>query len=551
MSADAGEEAIDEAALLEWVNLVGKCGQLHPTVKTLASLDVGDFLLRVLHDAAPIHFASPESILVESLLRGLQQYFRLRQGVYRACSYNGEACAHRLLQQAALASSSLDVSQIVQLAILATLINDDANAQERYVKNYQTGLTSQGKQAIQAVHLGFEQAAVSGADFLDARDDEQGFLESGQDYESRYRKLKQSFTATETERERLEEECSSLRTELEEERRLRRDAEDAESTARMELKQADMSKARAKEEQRAIYEDRSDHQAQRYKEEIKELKSNLESCREQHDYNTNENKKLQVQLKECRRKVEVHQQRVAELEAMAKIASKVGQQPDSSEHPGSRIDAFHMEASEPTDVRAEMILLTQERDALKAEMCEASDTVAQLRAKLAAVSGQVPPLRNTSSSSFQVSAESELAAVSAGDMSDMMERLKVEKDRAMRAEEQLKTKREVITILKDQKKEDAAQLASLHEQLVDLRGQLGRGSGPCDSELKAQVARQERELQVQEYRRSLEVEPLVVQQALMASAFHELGVKYHKLRLKYERLQRCNKIGMTLQTEEI
>lgn len=544
MSTGAEEEAIEEAALLEWINLVGKCGQLHPTVKSLGTLDAGDFLLRVLHDAAPNHFAPPESALVESLLQGLQKYFRRRQqsSGAGACSYNAAACTRRLLQQVASGSASLDRSKLVQLAILATLVNDDPRATERYVLNYQTGLTSLGQQAIQAIHLGFEHAADADTEALDGRNGGEHFLDSGQDYESRYRKLKQSHTATETERERLEEECSSLRRELEEAKRRRRDAEDAESVARMELKQADMSKDRVKEEQRALYEVRSDHQAQRYKEEIKELKSSLESCKEQCDGSTSENKKLQVQLKECKRKLEVQQQRVADLEAMAQATPKgAAAAAEAPEHARGRmddLDDLRAEAGEATHLRAEVIALTQERDSLKAEAREATDAVAQLKAKLASSANASPQL-NAGGGGYPASAAAELAA---GNSSDMLERLLREKERATRAEEQLKAKREDITTLKDQRKEDAAQLASLNEQLVELRSQAGKGSGPCEgealSELKAQVAQRERELQVQDYRRSLEVEPLVTQQALMASAFHELGVKYHKLRLKYESLQR-------------
>lgn len=537
MSGKNGDVIVAEAALLEWVNSLDDIGPIRSTVKSLRTLDAGDFLLRVLHDVAPNEFAAPESVLVETTLRGLQQYFKKRQSV------GGESASYRLLQKFAVGAEPVDTSKLVQLVILASLVNDDPRTLERYLQCYQTRLTSQGQQAIQTIHSGYEEAVEDELDVSDSvrrPSESEGFLTSGQDYESRYRKLKQSCIDAETERERLEEECSCLRKEIDEERRRRKDAEDAETVARMDLKQADMSRDRVKEENRALYEVRLEQQAQAHKQEMKELRGQLESLRDQQASDLSDTQKLQMQLQESRRKLQVQAQRVAELELSVQT-SKTGE-PASGEAPAlehlrNRVNALQAEASDATRLRAEVITLTQERDKLKTEVREAKNATAQMKVQLS-MRGKDGPHANEG-----VAGGSLIEATAhAGIPGDVLERLLAEKERATRAEEQLKAKREVISTLKEQRKDDSAQIASLNQQVAELRAQAAKGGGSSDSEalreVKSQLAQRERELQVQEYRRSVEVEPLVMQQALMASCFHDMGVKYHKLRLKYERLRR-------------
>merc|ERR1711920_947339 len=64
---------------------------------------------------------------------------------------------------------------------------------------------------------------------------------------------------------------------------------------------------------------------------------------------------------------------------------------------------------------------------------------------------------------------------------------------------------------------------------------------PDDSnthELKALLTQKERELQVHRWRGQAESDSLLAQETLMVSCFHKLGLKYQKLRMQNEDLQR-------------
>merc|ERR1711920_815863 len=57
-------------------------------------------------------------------------------------------------------------------------------------------------------------------------------------------------------------------------------------------------------------------------------------------------------------------------------------------------------------------------------------------------------------------------------------------------------------------------------------------------ELKALLTQKERELQVHRWRGQAESDSLLAQETLMVSCFHKLGLKYQKLRMQNEDLQR-------------
>ncbi|CAK0883191.1 unnamed protein product, partial [Prorocentrum cordatum] len=119
---------------------------------------------------------------------------------------------------------------------------------------------------------------------------------------------------------------------------------------------------------------------------------------------------------------------------------------------------------------------------------------------------------------------------------DLLDRLLVEKGRATRAETTLQLRETEVTALQERLQSESAQLKELQRGARE-------GAGPAEDtertrELQALLAQRDRELQVHRWRGRAESDSLAAQEALMSSCFHEIGLRYHRLRAQHEILQR-------------
>mmetsp|Transcript_147360 Transcript_147360/g.260490 ORF Transcript_147360/g.260490 Transcript_147360/m.260490 type:complete len:626 (-) Transcript_147360:56-1933(-) len=132
---------------------------------------------------------------------------------------------------------------------------------------------------------------------------------------------------------------------------------------------------------------------------------------------------------------------------------------------------------------------------------------------------------------------------------DLLERLLAEKERATRAETTLNMHKTQAESLSEQAARDAARIVALEEQVQSEAAQLQElksrnvaepqvEDGARVHELQAQLMQRDRELQVCRWRGQNESDALATQERLMASCFHELGLRYHKLRAEHELLKK-------------
>ena len=93
-----------------------------------------------------------------------------------------------------------------------------------------------------------------------------------------------------------------------------------------------------------------------------------------------------------------------------------------------------------------------------------------------------------------------------------------------------------------------------HESVAPVGAALGAEEREklraANRELQSQVALRERELQVFHWRSQAESNSLKAQESLMASCFHELGLRYHQLQVQNELLQKRLRGEATEETTE-
>jgi len=628
METSAEEE---DSALLEWVNSVE--ASLRP-VKSLKELSDGRLLIGIMHDVAPVHFPEPDHVHLRRLLEGLAQYFHGRVG-------RGGPTTQLLLDRAKVTGACQDASQLTRLVLLAAIQGDVTHeGGGRYMTAIER-LSSASQEAIKtmiALFLPQDQSPASSADGQgDTLQDSGGFLDVGLDLEVRYRKLKQQHVDLVEERDHIDQERVFLKRELEEEALRRQAAEESERLLKQELRVADESRNRVKEDNRAMLEVQFDRKIETlertYAEQLEFAEQELQKLQDQRDIALDQAKAADRSSTATRNKLEF------ELEKLRRENEQLQEQKpaSSSATPGLHVEHF--------STRLETI--TRERDMAQHELAKAQHDVDQLRQEievekekhremrkdlakaqraaspLRAFSPGRPPLDlgRTSASPMGVGTASTLAEETVGQRlhsfasdgsveasssaagspmsstpakrasfrlrppplpndgqdapplvtrspssssadqmrtlassqkDDLLERLLSEKERATRAETTLQLKTIEAATLTDQKARDAARIAALEEQVRsevaqcrDLQGRARDGSERKDDdtssslrELHEQVKERDRELQVHRWRGRVESDRLLAQETLMVSCFHDLALKYHKLRVRHDLLQK-------------
>jgi len=141
-----------------------------------------------------------------------------------------------------------------------------------------------------------------------------------------------------------------------------------------------------------------------------------------------------------------------------------------------------------------------------------------------------------------------------GNGTDLLERLLVANERATRAETELQMKKAQIDTLTEQAAREASRIQTLESQLQrestqvkELQAQVpsgndedqaSRGDRARTEALENQLLEKERELKVYRWRGQSESNALATQEVFMASCFHEIGLKYHKLLTEHELVKR-------------
>merc|ERR1712129_504547 len=131
---------------------------------------------------------------------------------------------------------------------------------------------------------------------------------------------------------------------------------------------------------------------------------------------------------------------------------------------------------------------------------------------------------------------------------EMLERLLVEKERATRVETTLQVKTAEVAALSEQKTSLSKQVTLLEDVLKSRSDSAGAQvvqqesvEGAKDSakfqELQSKLAMQEKELQVYQWRKKADDDTLMAQEGLMASCFHELGLRYQRLKFENDQLR--------------
>jgi len=165
-----------------------------------------------------------------------------------------------------------------------------------------------------------------------------------------------------------------------------------------------------------------------------------------------------------------------------------------------------------------------------------------------------PPLPLDSQASDP--AVSESPSGKSGGHTELLERLLVANERATRAETTLQMQKAQADNLTEQVKSDAARIKSLEDELqrgkealkdMQERQQSSNETTVVDAArvesarvqmLEGQILQKERELQVYRWRGQTDSNSLAQQESFMGACFHEIGVRYHKLRTQHELLKR-------------
>merc|ERR1711934_172514 len=99
-----------------------------------------------------------------------------------------------------------------------------------------------------------------------------------------------------------------------------------------------------------------------------------------------------------------------------------------------------------------------------------------------------------------------------------------------------------IDTLTEQSSKDTMRIqtleAKLQSEMAQLKARESQSDDKQDSVIEGQLLQKERELQVYRWRGQSESAALATQEMFMASCFHEIGLKYHKLRTEHELVKR-------------
>ncbi|CAK9093924.1 unnamed protein product [Durusdinium trenchii] len=327
------------------------------------------------------------------------------------------------------------------------------------------------------------------------------FLEVGLDPETRFRRLKEQlernqsgsrhYIALKEEQERWEEDRQKLMSDLESERSKRLEAQETcekERLARAELRVAEEAQDRLREEQRAALEMTPVLAVERYQSELRQKDAEMERLREELEVARVESQKAQ----KLQSQLEIFKKRLEECQVWKREKEELRRQLDeitSSNKAGSgTVEHLHGRLAA---LRDELQTANRERDQAQLQVKLLQGELEQ--ATLAASTGPAPA---TAPAAAPLPATLPVAPV-------------------------------------------ASQLAA--EEREELRA--------ANRELQSQVALRERELQVFHWRSQAESNTLKAQESLMASCFHELGLRLHQLQLQNAQLQKRTGDGRDMDEE--
>merc|ERR1719221_1246007 len=196
-----------------------------------------------------------------------------------------------------------------------------------------------------------------------------GFLDVGLDLEVRYRKLKQQHFDLVEERDHLDQERLFLKRELEEEALRRQAAEESERLLKQELRVADESRNRVKEDNRAMLEVQFDRKIETlersYAEQLEFAEQELQRLQDERDIALDQAKAAERSSTATRTKLEFELERLRrEIEQLQE-----GRAGSSSAASGSHVEHF--------STRLETI--TRERDMAQHELAKTQHDADQLR----------------------------------------------------------------------------------------------------------------------------------------------------------------------------
>ena len=476
---------VDQEALLEWVNSLEVVGEL---IQTLDELANGKILLRVMHDINPDTFPDKASYGSELkvLLNGLLEHFKGRQG----CA---ESVVRYWLEEG---RRTVTPSMLTQLVIWATLDNELPN-HTRYVQTCQE-LSASSAAAIVLIAERFSldmdsspvAAMIPGIPRMSTSFGSPGgsgplprsvsaelpdFLEVGLDAETRFRRLKEHYIALKEEQERWEEEKSRLLADIETERTKRLEAQEKERLAQAELRLADEAADRAREDQRLSLETKLEQEVWKSAAELRQREQEVERLREEVEIarvQAQSNQKLQSQL-------EIYKKRMEEAQAWKR---------------------------EKDELRRQLDEITTSRQA-------GSGTMEHLHARLASLRDDVASIsRERDEARLQI----------------QLLQTQLEKQAAQSSDGSVPQPKPV------------APEPSGGPGPGALSGQLANARDPEQEriirDLKTRLDLRDRELQVLQWRGQAESHALQTQESLMASCFHELGLRYHQLQVQHDLL---------------
>lgn len=603
----------DAPALLEWISAVNATSK---PIRSIEELGDGEVLLRIMRDLSPGRFlpadadaCRPQASHLLQLLEGLEEHLRGRGESNRTCEF--------LLAQARN-GDLVDPALLAKLVLVATVENElprrDFYVEAMFHLSHETqtivqailqrflsgaGLESPTKPHQRTRPGGSPLYSESSPSFTPPNrmvsaaspgDRLPDFREAGLDLETRFRRLEQHYHVAMDTQERLLEEKTALKRNLEAEQTRRRELEQLERTMRMDLREAEEARDRAREEQRSSFESRLDTEMGNCKARLVQKDEELEVMREEFGLARGQAagaEKLSNQLELFKQKLEESQAfRHENVELRAQIEELLNKGDNAagehlhrslarSRESASRAAIERDEAQRQVELLREE--LSREQEALRKhrgllgsahlDSCGAAGgaaagaaagggrilaleaTAAILAASAADVEQPArPPLHRTASGNVEEPAggAEELRLLRA-QKDEMLERLLSEKERAARAESIAQAKSAEVAVLSEQKASLAKQIALLEAQIEEHRGRADVGGGQESStaaedaetlqELQSKLALRERELQVHQMRGSAEKTSLAAQESLMTSCFHELGLRYQRLKLENDRLQ--------------
>jgi len=617
----AAQDAEGEA-LLEWLASVKPEGDSGG--RELEDLSDGEALLHVLHDLSAEAFPSPDAsggrdpTCLLQLLESLESHFQDRGAASHA------SC--RQLLEEARAVDRVDVALLTKLVLVATVENDfprrsfyvdiimdlSSETQEvvheilqRFINgaaNESPVSTSSRKRFASHAEVASEAAFSPPSRHLSSKYGSPGqglpdFMEMGIDLDTRFRRLQDLYHDLLETHERVQDECASLRYDLDVQTSRRKNAEESERHLRRDLREAEEDRDRAREEQRFALDQRMQQDAGHVQNLLAQREEELETLREELSLARGQAAiadRLSHQLDICKQKLEQQQAWRSENEDLkAQIDSLLKRQGAGG--------ADHLHRS-LTRAREDLAVANRERDESQRQ-CELLRQEAsreqQVRRKLseelnqlrqgstglagsggsAGVAGAQPlsadgrGVLNLKRDDAQAATEppaneiqgppapAEKAVTQHGG-GDLLERLLAEKERATRAETTLQAKTAEAAELAKEAKALTARVAVLEAQAEASKAQAQAAAATAApapapappaplpapvqiledqgkvQELQNQLALRERELQVHQWRGKSEHEAVMAQETLMVSCFHELGLRYQRLRAENDLLKR-------------